>query len=30
MRAKKTVAKRPGGSTLDEDQITNVLSDQKE
>ena len=30
MRSKKQVQKRPGGSTLDEDQITTVLSEQKE
>jgi hypothetical protein len=30
MRARKQVQKRPGGSTLDEDQITNVLTEQKE
>ena len=30
MRTRKQVSKRPGGSTLDEDQITTVLSDQRD
>ena len=29
MRQKKPMTKRPGGTTLDEDQINSVLSEQK-
>ena len=29
MRQKKTLSKRPGGTTLDEEKINTVLSDQR-